>query len=221
MDVFLPTYRLLPECSFDDMLWDVALAYSWLVNSRNVQPSNIILFGISSGSGLALRLLQHVAELKRGETLEPPYLAPLLSTKEDFMPGGAVLMCPFVDYTEPKGTFAEYDQHDLIVNQSVTEVGFPLLEEILGSDENRRRKSPVYRSMEGLPPLCVVVSEHEVVYDQTILLVNRAREQNVQVTVGMWKFMCHAFCFLSSFVPEGQQSMDFVCEWIKTHGSEK
>jgi acetyl esterase/lipase len=218
MDVFLPTYRLLPECTFDDMLWDVALAYSWLVNVRNIDPSNIILFGISSGSGLAVRLMQHVAELTRGETLEPAYVAPLLSL--DMMPSGAVLMCPFVDYTEPKGTFKEFDQHDLIVNQSVTEIGFPLFEQVLKSDENRRRTSPVYREFGGLPPLCVVVSEHEVVYDQTIMLVNKAREAGVQTTLGVWKFMCHVFCFLSSFVPEGQQSMDFVCDWIKTHDNE-
>ena len=218
MDVFLPTYRLLPECTFDDMLWDVALAYSYLVNERKMAPKNIILFGISSGSGLAMRLLEFVAELQRNEPLEPPYVAPLLSP--DIMPAGAVLMCPFVDYTEPKGTFAEYGKHDLVVNQSVMEVGIPYFEKILGSDDNRRRTSPVYRNMKGLPPLCVVVSEHEVVYDQTVLLVNRAREDGVQVTLGVWKFMCHVFCFLSSFVPEGQQSMDFVCDWIKTHGKD-
>jgi acetyl esterase/lipase len=215
MDVFLPTYRLLPECTFDDMLWDVALAYGYLVKERKMDPSNIILLGISSGSGLVMRLLQFMAELKRGETLEPPYISPILAP--DMMPSGAVLLCPFVDYTAPKGSFKEYDKHDLIVNQSVTEVGVPYFEKILGNDENRRRTSPVYRNMEGLPPLCVVVSEHEVVYDQTILLVNRAREAGVQVTVGMWKFMCHVFCFLASFVPEGQQSMDFVCDWIKNH----
>lgn len=216
MDVFLPTYRLLPECTFDDMLWDVALAYSFLVKERKVDAKNIILLGISSGSGLVMRLLQFLSELQRGETLEPPYVAPLLS--KDMTPAGAVLMCPFVDYTEPKGSFLEYGKHDLVVNQSVMEVGIPYFEQILGSDENRRRTSPVYRNMQGLPPLCVVVSEHEVVYDQTVLLVNRAREAGVQVTLGVWKFMCHVFCFLSSFVPEGQQSMDFVCDWIKTHG---
>ena len=61
----------------------------------------------------------------------------------------------------------------------------------------------------------MVVSEHEVVFDQTVDLVNKARSQNVPVTVGMWKYMCHVFCFLSSFVPEGEQSMDFVCDWMK------
>jgi acetyl esterase/lipase len=210
------------------MLWDVALAYSWLVRVRKVDPSDIILFGISSGSGLAVRLLQHVAELKRGESLEPPYIAPLLvsssalpDNEKSIMPAGAVLMCPFVDYTEPTGTFSEFDQHDLIVNQSVTEIGFPLFEQILGSDDNRRRTSPVHRNLEGLPPLCVVVSEHEVVYDQTILLVNRARDSNVQTTLGVWKFMCHVFCFLSSFVPEGKQSMDFVCDWINALEEQK
>ena len=43
--------------------------------------------------------------------------------------------------------------------------------------------------MRGLPPLCVCVSEHEVVYDQSMLLAKRAKAKGVDVTVGAWKYM--------------------------------
>jgi len=229
-DVFLPDYRLMPETDYDDILWDVVLAYIYLVQIRGIEPSNILLLGISSGGGLVTRLLQSLAEVQRnqGEMHDVSIQRLIEQAMKRFnttsssppssslMPGGGVLVCPFVDYTDPKGrTLQEYNKHDLIVNQSVTEVGFPYFESKLGNDENRRRTSPVYRSFEDLPPLCVVVSEHEVVFDQTVDLVNKARSQNVPVTVGMWKYMCHVFCFLSSFVPEGEQSMDFVCDWMK------
>jgi len=211
-DVFLPKYRLLPEHTVEDMLWDAALAYHYLTKVRGVQPRNIILFGISSGAGLCVRLLQFIGELQRKEELRPAYISTALDAT--IMPGGAVLMCPFVDYTEPKGTMQHYQLHDLVVNQSVTELGFPFFKIALGDDKNRRLASPVHRSFQGLPPLCIVVSQHEVVYDQTIALVNQARLEGVAVSLGVWHYMCHVFCFLSSFIPEGEQSMDFVCDWI-------
>ena len=48
--------------------------------------------------------------------------------------------------------------------------------------------STVYGNFQGLPPLCVCVSQHEVVYDQAMVLANRAKEQGVDVTVGVWKY---------------------------------
>lgn len=73
--------------------------------------------------------------------------------------------------------------------QSVYDEGIPYLEKILGSHENRVNASPVYGDMRGLPPLCVCVSEHEVVYDQSMLLAKRAKAKGVDVTVGAWKYM--------------------------------
>lgn len=167
--------------------------------------------------------------------------------KTDLLPVGVVLMCPFVDYTEPKGSMLHYIRHDLIVNQvsyvlvcvfvvvlkpmkyfraqhgylhwtckSVVETGFPFLESKLGTMEERRKASPVYGNFEDLPPLLVVVSEHECCFDQCILLVNRAREANVYCTLGIWKYMCHVFPVLSPFIPEGKQAQDFMCEWMKS-----
>jgi epsilon-lactone hydrolase len=216
MDVFLVSYSLVPEAKFDEILWDVCLAYHWLVTVRQVNPSDIILYGISSGAGLATRLMQFIAKTNRGEDVYPSILSTIMSP----MPRGAVLMCPFVDYTEPDpdGSFIQYARHDLIVNQSVMELGLPYLDSAIGS--RRREASPCYDDCHDLPPLCVIVSEHETVYDQTLLLVNRARKQGVTVTFGVWKYQCHVFCFLAAFCPEGKQALDFANDWIRRNAVE-
>lgn len=64
---------------------------------------------------------------------------------------------------------------------------FRFLEIVLGSHDNRVKASPVYGNFKDLAPLCICVSEHEVVYDQAMLLAGRAMDQGVDVTVGAWK----------------------------------
>jgi acetyl esterase/lipase len=73
--------------------------------------------------------------------------------------------------------------------KSVYDEGIPYLEKVLGPHENRVKASPVFGSFVGLPPLCICVSKHEVVFDQAMLLAKRAKEQGVDVTVGVWKYM--------------------------------
>jgi hypothetical protein len=101
-DVFVADYRLLPEHEFADAVEDVYNAYLYLISERQLPAESIFLYGISSGGGLAVKAIQEILE---NETKSVP------------VPGGAVLMCPFVDYTEPKGSTKEYIKHDLIVNQ--------------------------------------------------------------------------------------------------------
>ena len=57
-----------------------------------------------------MRLLQSIAERVR-EGMDG------VDPRMGIMPSGAVLMSPFVDYTEPKGSFVEYAAHDLVVNE--------------------------------------------------------------------------------------------------------
>ena len=198
-DVFIPDYRLVPENHLDDALHDIALAYEYLLYVRGYKAENVVLFGISSGGGLATLLLQFLAKAQMS------------------MPSGGVLVGPFVDYTEPTGTMKEYIRHDLIVNQSVYDEGIPYLETVLGSHEKRVEASPCYGDFAGLPPLCVCVSEHEVVYDQAILLAKRAKAQGCDVSVGCWKYMCHVFPMLCAFIPEGREAFNFMAKWIGEH----
>ena len=78
--------------------------------------------GVSSGGGLVVLLLQALAKAKR-EFEERN----AVNGHDEWdhnnsscvvpMPAGGVMMGPFVDYTEPKGSMKEYIKHDLIVNQ--------------------------------------------------------------------------------------------------------
>jgi acetyl esterase/lipase len=228
MNVFLPAYRLLPEYSFFDSFQDVISAYEYLLFEKCMDSKHVTLLGISSGGGLCVRLMQRIQQCNR----------------VNMMPNGAVLFSPFVEYTTPKGSFKDYIKHDLIVNevccisyflfltisdekycsvlilciyiqfvQSVFEEGIPYFS-TLGDEDSRHKESPVNISLEGLPPLCILVSEHECCYDQNILLCNRAREAGVKVDLGVWKYMCHVWPVMCAFLPEGRSAVDFVCNWI-------
>jgi len=209
---FADAVRLAPEYRADDIVWDVCIAYRWLCQRRD--PSKILLLGISSGGALCVMLMQNLAKQARGESdaLRPSFFEPAIRGLH--MPAGCVLFGPFVDFTEPSGALLHYQKHDLIVNQSVLDVGIPYLETHIPYGE-RKEYSPIHQSCVGLPPLCIAVSEHETTFDMTVRLINRARREGVPVTVGCWRYMCHVFSFLHAFVPEGQQSMDFCIEWMR------
>lgn len=204
--------RLAPEYRADDIVWDVCLAYRWLCQRRD--PSKILLLGISSGGALGIMLMQNLAKMARGETqtVLPSFVEPALRDLQ--MPAGCTLFGPFVDFTEPTGALWHYQKHDLIVNQSVLDVGLPYLETHIPNGE-RKEYSPINQSCKDLPPICIAVSEHETTYDMTVQLINRARRDGVSVQVGVWRYLCHVFSFLHAFVPEGQQSMEFCIEWMR------
>jgi acetyl esterase/lipase len=162
-DCFIPDYRVAPEYHLDDALFDVTLAYEYLVYEKGIRPENILLLGISSGGGLVMLLMQAIAKARQKyeNSVE--------------LPAGGVLVGPFVDYTEPKGSMHAYIEHDLVVNQSVYEEGIPFLEAKLGCHDNRMKASPVWGDFAGLPPLCICV------------MTKRAKNQGVDVTIGTWK----------------------------------
>ena len=115
-DVFIPDYRLVPEYHLDDAIHDITLAYEYLIYERGIKPKDITLIGVSSGGGLVALLLQALAKAQREFEQRSEVVIRDCSSCVP-MPAGGVLMGPFVDYTEPKGTMKEFIKHDLLVNQ--------------------------------------------------------------------------------------------------------
>lgn len=117
-DVFIPDYRLVPEHHLDDAIHDVTLAYEYLIYERSIRPEDITLVGVSSGGGLVVLLLQALAKAKRKfDETRIDSRGDNISMNCVPMPAGGVMMGPFVDYSEPKGSMKEFIKHDLIVNQ--------------------------------------------------------------------------------------------------------
>mmetsp|Transcript_1044 Transcript_1044/g.2267 ORF Transcript_1044/g.2267 Transcript_1044/m.2267 type:complete len:613 (+) Transcript_1044:60-1898(+) len=247
VDVFIPEFRLAPESTIDDVLWDVCLAYLWVLRRADYDGNNVCLYGLSSGGALAIRLLQLIAERHKHQPqkeLTPSFLALVVDKMTSkCAPRCAMFLGPYIDYTLPKkGSFLHYAKHDLVVTEAVQDYGLPYLNGFiprLGDDlkndgiENnnnnnndqpdnatgRKIHSPVHRSFNGMSStsLCFVVSEHEVTYDMTVEAANKARAEGCDVTVAVWKYMCHVWPCLQAMVPEGKQAMDFSKQYVRIH----
>ncbi|TPX58721.1 hypothetical protein PhCBS80983_g02956 [Powellomyces hirtus] len=99
--LFALRYRLAPEAPFPAALHDAFAGYLYLINPHHpsfrhldpthapVDPKDIVFMGDSAGGGLALSLLNYLNLYLRSPTGE--HLVPL--------PGGAVLLSPWVDLT--------------------------------------------------------------------------------------------------------------------------
>ncbi len=162
---------------------------------------------------MCVRLLQHFVEYQQGEeALSPQYLSVLVKDLES--PKGAILASPYCSFREqPKaGSFLNYSQHDLVVHQAIQDLGLPFLDTHMCGE--KLIQTPVARRLAGLPNICVVVSEHETVYDMSVDLIHALRANGVAVRVGLWRYCCHVWLHLDSFLPEGRQAMKFMARWL-------
>lgn len=71
-------YRLAPETRFPGSLHDAATSYFRLIDDLHIPPQNILIAGDSAGGGLSLALLMYLRDNNYP------------------MPGGAILMSPWV-----------------------------------------------------------------------------------------------------------------------------
>jgi len=142
--VFIPSYRLAPEATIDDVLWDICWSYRYLLRrleqeqqqQQQQQEIEIVMLGISSGGALALRLLQFLRDRSSELSLMPSFLEPLIddilaiSTRSSMRVAGAVLFAPYVDYRDPPprdGSFVQNAKYDWIVSEAVQHYGLPYL----------------------------------------------------------------------------------------------
>jgi acetyl esterase/lipase len=184
--VFMPEYRLAPEHPFPAALEDGLAAYRWLLD-RGKPARKVILAGDSAGGGLALAVM--VAA--RDEGLPLPGAAALISAWTDLAATGDSLKSrnnkdPWFDADEIGPMARNYHQD--------TDPRHPLV-------------SPLYASLEGLPPLMLQVGDHEILLDDSTRLAEKAREAGVDVTLRVWPGMWHVWHFFVGRMPEAKQAI--------------
>ena len=70
-----------------------------------------------------------------------------------------------------------------------------------------------------MPPLLVQVGTAEVLLDDSIDFAERAKAAGVDVTLEVWDDMPHVWQVFASILPEGQQAIDRMGEFIRKHTS--
>ena len=84
-----------------------------------------------------------------------------------------------------------------------------------GIDPRTPLAAPLYADLRGLPPLLIQVGTAETLLDDAVRIAARAREAGVQVTLEPWDDMIHVFQAFAAVLPEGQQAVDRIGEFVR------
>ncbi len=189
-------YRLAPENPFPAAVEDATTAYRWLL-STGVDPARTVIAGDSAGGALTVATL--VALRDAGEPL----------------PAAAVCLSPWVDMEglgESMTTNAELDptiQREDLLEGAKAYLG--------GAHPRTPLAAPLYADLTGLPPLLIHVGSSETLLDDAIRLAERAKAAGVDASLEVWDEMIHVFQFMAAMLPEGQQAIDRIGEFIREH----
>ena len=193
--VLLIAYRLAPENPFPAALEDALASYRWLL-TEGILPANIVIAGDSAGGGLTL--------------------ATALSLREagDPLPAALVCLSPWTDLTMSGETIQTMADIDPVLRLR----GLPLTKYYTGNhDPAEPLISPLFADLRGLPPLLVHVGSDEILLSDSTRLVEKARQAGVAVSIEIWQGMWHVFQVFAPFVPEAQQSIDKLGNFIRAH----
>ena len=192
--VLILDYRLAPENPFPAAVDDSLAAYRWLL-SVGVDPARLVIAGESAGGGLTVATL--VALRDAGESL----------------PRAGICLSPWVDLEclgESMVTKAEIDP---VATRDGT---LMLAKAYLGNTDPRTPlASPLYADLTGLPPLLIQVGTAECLFDDAARLADRARAAGVDVILEPWDDMIHMWHMFAAMLPEGQQAIDRIGEFIR------
>jgi acetyl esterase/lipase len=207
--VFSLDYRLMPEHSRQDGIDDCRAAWRWALDNgpEGAAPAtDIYVSGDSAGGNLTLALLSWI----RDTGLRPPTAAVALSPATD-------------------GTFGSPSMKANVKTDHMLGPMFGWLSKIpkwilhwYAWFNNRIRPthpsvSPVFDNLAGLPPTLVHASAHEMLLDDAVRYVNKARAQGSPVELQAWNDMLHVWHIFVRDLPEAREAFDEIDKFIKTH----
>lgn len=193
MRVFLPDFRLAPEHQFPAALEDCANAFRWLISEGGIFPEQVIFVGESAGGNLALATMLFLRDA--GNPL----------------PGRSVLISPLVDF-EGGSTF--WSQNDPMAD---AEFVMLQLNAYRGTaDPHNPLLSPIYADLQGLPPLLIQVGAEELLRGGAEELAEKAKNAGVPTILEIWSGMWHYWHIFVNSLPEAQQAMASINEFIQS-----
>ena len=180
-------YRLAPEHPFPAAR-DDALTVWRRLRKDGYAARHIAVGGDSAGANLTLAL---VGELKRaGEDLAACLW----------------LVSPWTDLAMSGATLESKSAVDPLIHKAY-------LEELAaafapqGMDRRDPRLSPLYASLEGLPPILIQVGSAETLLDDSVRLAAAAGEADVPVTLEIWPHMIHAWPLWNARLEPGRRAL--------------
>jgi acetyl esterase/lipase len=192
--VILPSYRLAPEHPFPAAPEDCLATYRWLLQ-RGYAAERIIIAGDSAGGNLTLA----TALAARREGLP--------------LPRGLVMLSPVLRFEETDtGSHRDNLESEAMLSRQAIEYFFNayIPEDVLLSDP---RLSPLLEDFSGLPPMRLYAGSAEILRDDSLLAVEKAREAGVDAEVMIGEGMPHVWPLLD-ILPESRPAREDVVLFI-------
>jgi acetyl esterase/lipase len=193
---FAIDYRLAPENPFPAALEDATKAYRWLL-AQGVDPGRTVIAGDSAGGGRTA--------------------ATLLSLRDsgDPLPAAAALISPWTDMEGSGESMKTRAAADPMIRADGSHTA---AKAYMGSGDPRNPlASPIHADLSGLPPMLIHVGDAEVLLDDSTRLAAKAEADGVDVTLEVWDEMIHVWHFFADRLPEGQQAIDRIGEFVRQH----
>ena len=193
-EVFSLAYRLAPEHPCPAAINDAVAGYDWLL-SQGRRSEEIVMAGDSAGGGLVVTTLLALKE--RGRPL----------------PAGAVLYSPFVDFAMEGASLDHNAESDAMFNKTSLIEGSKKYRGML--DTRDRRLSPIYADLSGLPPMFVFASRSEMLFDDAVRLVQKARAGGVDARFEERDGLVHVWPLFHPLLPEAKQAIKASADFIR------
>jgi len=194
--VLAPDYRLAPENPFPAAVDDAVSVYNGLLQ-LGVDPTNLTVGGDSAGGGLTFALM-------------------LSLRKSDLpMPVAIFAFSPWTDLTLSGETITTNRKtecmlnHRFMVAYSANYAGEAATDHPL--------VSPLFGSLEGLPPALIQVGSSEVLLDDSRRIAKKLEQAGVPVCLEVWPKMPHVWQILVPRVPEARKALKRAAAFIQQH----
>lgn len=186
-------YRLAPEDPYPAGVDDCVAAYRALAAEHG--SSSIVIAGDSAGGGATLATLCRLREA--GESA----------------PAAAYLMSPWTDLTGSGDSVRTEADADPMLQPAALAVFAEHY--AAGQPLDQPGISPLFADLSGLPPMFVQVGSDEILLDDSIRLVERARAAGVAVDLDVADGLWHVFQAFAGMMPEATRALIEAAAFIR------
>ena len=204
-------YRLMPEHRRKSAIADCQNAYRWILDNGPVGPNaadEIFVAGDSAGGNLALML----SAWARDENIRRM--------------NAVIAFSPSTDSTLANPSTVKNIGTDPLLGPGLGRLArLPLEVKTLAAmmaglmNPLNPLISPLFGDLRNLPPTLVLVSDCEMLLDDAVRYVNKARSQGSPITLQIWPGMAHVWQMFQHVLPEARQAIDEVAAFVATNSA--